>query len=192
MIPAPVMRPSPHAIERFQDLVRKVRLPQSEGLVWRELLTVDERRLAEKSKSMGPDIISIWSGVKGVTSERALVDLAKLLGYLHPDEGQFLMRTCGQTDGEPRPRPRFHEGKVLLGDRVVRSVKLYRVKESKVEVLFNAFEGSDWSNVIPNPFPADSDDQYVYRAVNLANKNLAGIRLEVRRGGEEIAWSYSN
>ena len=80
----------------------------------------------------------------------------------------------------------------MLGDKTIRSVKLYKMKESTVEVVFAAFEDSDWAGSIPSPFSAKIDPQYVHRAVRLANKGLNGIRLEVRRGGDEIAWNYTN
>jgi hypothetical protein len=137
----------------------------------------------------------IWAAGRGQSRERAIVELARQCNLLYADEDERLLRELGESDahspvgsGETQVKPVLDtQGVLWLGSTRIRTVQLRRTP-TKVERLFRAFQASDWSSEIGNPFHG-RDVQYLYDAVALANQGLEGIRITVRRRGEVVAWS---
>jgi hypothetical protein len=194
-MPTTTQCPTTHPFdERLNELAVKVRIPRSVEFIWLELLTDEERQRVSASRRIGPDIIDIWSKIKGISEDKALIELARKCNFLRPDEDERLTAYAEPGsfagDGNDNPlKPVLDEhGRLHFGERVIRELQMRPGHPSKTERLIRAFQESGWRSQIPSPFSEEVDTQYVHRAVLQANKNLAAIRFCVSGGGRTVGW----
>lgn len=90
--------PSPRALEKLKSIENFIRPLASAELLW-ERLSLSDR------KQLGGDLpnalckygtVGMWTRVKGVTKERAVVDVAKLIGLLWHEDAKWLLREIGE------------------------------------------------------------------------------------------------
>jgi hypothetical protein len=192
--------------ERLSYLARQVRLPPIVHRVLTRQFTDAQRKSAKRmekqwakrmgpegAKQGGPDIIQIWAKLHDVDPVEAVIEIARTNNFLFPDEAQQLLRYFGNTnDHKPQAaapiKPDFgQDGRLRFGKQLIREVPLRLKARTKPELLLRAFQDSQWSAEIDNPFPK-KEIQYLYNAVRVLNKKLDVIRFEVRRGGTRVAW----
>jgi hypothetical protein len=199
MIAQPPCRPNEprqvptYILERFTELKSKVRYPELRARAWNRLLTEDERQRVLK-KDLGSDIVRIWSYAKNVSLDRAVIELARKLNFLFPDEDQELLayvepHALASVVSTQQDMPSFHDGKLWLGDRVICRPRRRRGDGSRKEILFKAFQNANWKKVIENPYH-NKDEDYLYKALQDANQGVDGLRFASLRRAAEIEWEF--
>jgi len=176
--------------ERFTDLAYKVRYPELRKRIWTQLLTEEECQRVLHS-NVQDDMVQIWSFVKNVSLERAVIDLARKLGFLFPDEDQQLLEYVEPQKQIPDPpagdaMPSYRDGKLWLGNECICTPCSRAGGKTRKEILFMAFEKAKWKKVIKNPFKK-KDRQSVYKALQDAN-SIGVLRFRAVRGASHISW----
>ncbi len=176
--------------ERFTDLAQKVRYRELRTRIWTRLLKEDERQRVMQSDVQG-SMVQIWSWAKNVSLDRAVIDLARKLGFLLLDEDQQLLEYIEpqeQVAAAPAvdTRPSYRNGELWLGENLICELRRRAGSKTKKEILFEAFEDAGWPEVIASPF-RKKDQAYVYKAVQDAN-DAVGLCFHSACSGTKIWW----
>jgi hypothetical protein len=116
--------PSPDAIMKYRRLEQYVYQSSNAVELWRRHLTRDERmRLGGESEDLElacstyKRTAGIWAALRGVTYERAVIDVAHVMGFLHEPTYQWLLREFGETlDGDELSERAIASGDLVLID----------------------------------------------------------------------------
>ncbi len=131
---------SPKALEELQNAYLRVEPPVCARRLWERVLTPAERErlggdLAQAFSKFGT--VGMWKKLRGVSGERALIDVAKRLNFLDENTEQWLLREIGDLSDDPEaaiaeavatgdlvlvdsPRTAYWEGKPIEIDWVAR------------------------------------------------------------------------
>lgn len=92
--------PSLNAIQEFQTAAARIRAPMAAQRLWERRLTPQDR------ERLGGDLqqayfrygtAGMWAELRGVTPQRAVVEVAKLLGFLCEEDYEWLLCEVGQV-----------------------------------------------------------------------------------------------
>jgi hypothetical protein len=91
--------PSHRALEVLRDNVIRIGAPISAERLWDRHLTAEDQRrlggdLATAYERLGT--AGMWAEVRGVSLQRAVVEVAKKLGFLRDDDSEWLLREIGE------------------------------------------------------------------------------------------------
>lgn len=189
---------SPLAIEELKTQTARVRLFASALLVWQRLLTPEERErlggdLAAAWRRFGA--IGMWTEVRGVSPEQAVLEMAVGIGHMSPANYDWLRRELGLPSAPAAPataRPAVPSwdsasGELRWGGQTIRNVRVMR-EPSNVQLLLDAFEAQGWPPRIDNPLP-DAEPHQLNQALQQLKKNLSGIAFRSQEGGKVVCWS---
>jgi hypothetical protein len=95
----------PRVLELLQTTFLRVEPPMAASRLWEQVLSVaDRRRLGldfQSTYRRCGDTVGMWMELRGVTAERALVDVGQKLGFLSAEQRQWLLRELGEVDDDP-------------------------------------------------------------------------------------------
>ena len=96
---------SPRALELLQASYWRTRPPVSAQKLWDEVLTpADRTRLGGdfcEAFRTYDGTVGMWKTLRGVSGERALIDVAKKLNFLTEESRQWLLREVGELSDDP-------------------------------------------------------------------------------------------
>src|SRR5688572_15461078 len=107
-------RPSDRALEELQAIAVRIKGTFAARYLWERVLTNPERKrlgddLGRQYYALGP--VEIWKRLRGVSSGRAMVDVAKQLGCIDQPRYRWLLEEIGEPlEGEEALRIAINGG----------------------------------------------------------------------------------
>jgi hypothetical protein len=172
----------------------RVQVPVSAERLWKRVLNQQERQrlgdnLAQAYARLGT--VGIWIELRGVSPARAVVDLARVLGFLDETNYRWLLRGLGEDGDRPtapdRPTWNPQQGDLRWKKQVLRRVRVMAAP-SNVQIILDAFQATHWAQQICNPLP--HGQQQLHQALRSLNRGLKKIRFHAREGGQAIRWDF--
>jgi hypothetical protein len=169
--------------------------------VWKELLSVNERRklgnnLDTQYWKLG-GALGIWMKLRSMPAGLAIIDLADRLYSLVPDEKRRLLAALGVKEKDVRPRvepliPRWNRkrGELSWDGRSIRRVRIFE-EPSHIQLLLDAFERQSWPDQIADPLFGGKKQQQLHQVVFSLNRAINVIRFHVHEGGKAVSWSVA-
>ncbi|MFH1268863.1 MAG: hypothetical protein ABIK89_24315 [Planctomycetota bacterium] len=144
----------------------------------------------------------MWMELRGVSLERAVIEVARELGFLDEPTANWLLREIGEDTPPPRgaahPVWNRETGRLCWGKKVIRRVRIMK-HPSSVQRILDAFQAAGWPSRIADPLsmgeknasPISSKKRAnaVRQVVRYLNKGLELIRFHVQEGGGAITWT---
>jgi hypothetical protein len=179
----------------LNDLCYKLGLPQLRDRL-SLILTAQEKRAAgwekldHKTHPIGVANAVLLAVVqhRGISAERALIDLAHDLDLLNSGRYKGLRRAIGEPmDDRIDDVPIWNRaaGELSLAGVVIRKVS---PQAKNVQLILDAFEEDRWAPHIDSPIPGGANSRRLGEAVCSANKGLSAIRLFCDGRGAGIQW----
>ena len=187
---------NPVAIEEYCRMYDLVQNHTSLRRYWQQILSPEERQrlgddlVTANSRYFGP--AGMWARLHGGTGERAVLVLARQLGFADDAKRDWLLRELGEEvpqGMEPKDKPRWdpERRELRLNGRLARRVLHPKAARNVVAVL-DAFEQIDWPPRIDSPLGQKSDGECVNKTVNSLNTGLQLIRFSADGTGKGFAW----
>jgi hypothetical protein len=178
--------------ERFDEAAGRIRPFASASLMWHLLLNREQREevggnLKKAFRRFGT--AGIWMQVNNVSEGRAIVEIARGIGFLEEPIAQRLLIEMGEADAvAPNRRPEWNRdrGELSFRGEVVRTVRV-GVATNVVQILAR-FHFNGWPDRIDNPWPSSDDPKTARNAVGSLNRGLAEIRFRMDGSGNGIVW----
>ena len=177
-LPEPPLKISPRAREVLETQYYRIESPMAGQRMWDELLSPDERR------RLGGDFVEayahyrtirMWVKVRGVCADRALAELAHLLGFIDVHRRDWLLRELGESVPCPEHelQPEWDRERLVLklGTDVIRTVRGLRQAANIVAIL-DAFEEHGWPPRIDYPFGGKRDSLLLHKSIRSLNTGL--------------------
>lgn len=179
--------------EALANAAGKIRLPMTVRRIWQRLLTQEERDRVEGDPMIGPDIIDIWAGLRGMSMELAVVDLARRAQILPQIDCDWLATAVGGTDRDhcPRDLPEWDRSvrELRLGGTVVKRIRSISVARNVVAIL-DALQESGWPRQMDDPLPEGRNQRRLHETVKSLNSNLQRLRFRADGTGAGFTWDY--
>lgn len=181
--------------EKWKSLRASVRVGPSVDRIWNGLLTEEERTLVEKDDSIGPDIVDIWAKLRGISANRAIVDLGMELNLISDFDRRQLLKKLGEEvkpSGPALPAWDRSAGTLRLGNAVVKRVRRLKVA-TNASLILNAFQEMGWPPHLDDPLPPNkklrqSPEKRLQDAIKSLNEGLKLIRFRGDGTGKGIVW----
>jgi hypothetical protein len=125
---------------------------------------------------------------RGISAERALIDLAHDLDLLNSGRYKGLRRAIGEPMDEridDVPIWNAADGELSLAGVVIKEIS---PRAKNVRLILDAFEEDRWANHIDSPLPGGANSRRLREAVYSANERLSGIKLFCDGRGAGIGW----
>lgn len=176
--------------EMLVDYAAKVRARAYD--IFTAVFSEEEQKQIEADKSVGPDIIDIYVAKRHVYPLHAVVDLARLAGFMgaSPDDLRLLSEIgVGQETVTPDSKPKWckETRQLLYRGQVVRTIKRPLQAKNIVAVL-DMFEAENWPPRINDPLLGGRCQLRLHATVNSLNNGLSMIRFHADGSGEGFAW----
>ena len=189
---------SPATKAALDLLERKLNLRGTYQRIFDRLLDDGERRRVERSKTIGPSIVDIWSKIKRVPRAQAIVELAWKVEAATLAECNGLAQYLGMKPIQSQRRvsptetvkPVYRDGVLVYCGVEIRSVKQSQ-PTSRVQMILQEFQNRDWPRTIDVPWKNAADDESIRNAVYVLNRGMkrpAAIKFTVRMKCK-IGWS---
>jgi hypothetical protein len=186
---------SPAVADELQTQRLRIMPIASAERLWERVLTAEDRQ------RLGGDLAlcytrlrgtaGIWMELRGVSYERAIIEVARGLGFLRDRNAEWLLREIREEPAPPTDPscPIWDPGKgeLRLGGGVIRKVRVM-AQPTNVQRILNAFQAAGWPSRIDDPLSGRLDQQRLHQAVISLNKGLAAIRFHVQEGGQAVTW----
>lgn len=174
----------------------RLQSPAMAERLWQRHLTEEQRQKLGgdlQSAWQQGGVIGMWRRLYDVDENRALVEVARLIGGLGTADYEWACRELGMSSNNASAacmtRPSWNrdalelsfEGEVVRRiERPDRAVNLIR--------LLNAFEEDGWPSRIDDPLPFTTDTQRIHKMVNSLNRGLTRISFHADGTCEGIRW----
>jgi len=187
-------RPVPKDLaEKFYEAFLRIKAGAVAIRMWERLFTEEDRErlggdLDECFSRLGT--ASMWAQAKGVSMERAVIDVARGLELMSDQTANWLMRELrledpGTTAQADRPFWDAAQGKLKFGRRVIRSIRVMK-NPSNIQRILDAFHRAGWPTRIENPLSLGQ--QQLHEAIRSLNRGLKRICFRSQEGGQAIIW----
>lgn len=181
-----------HVRTKLDELEKKLQSNVVAMMVWENHFTPAER------KQLGDDpylawkrngrTSGMWAAVRGVSKDRALIDIAHALDWLDTKTCKALLTALGEgANAAGTPRWLARTGELWFEGRVVRRIR-NQAKASTIVRILDAFELCGWPPTIDDPVTAGGDSTKRRRAVESLNDGLERIRFACAGDGESFRW----
>lgn len=183
---------SPALKKKLNELAVRIQGPIVATTVWVSLFTDTERQTLggdeyEAWKDHG-GTAGMWSAVRGVSINRAIIDIAYELDWLDTPTRTSLLKALNE-DAPPAIVPRWVKatGELWFGNAVIR--RIGRPQQAKnIVLILDSFESDGWPRRIDDPITAGGDSSTRRRAIESLNKGLKAIRFSCAGDGEGFCW----
>ena len=185
---------SSDVICELEEARQRIRPAVMADRIWRRLLSdVDRQQLGGNLEQAWRrhGSVGMWMAVRGVSVERAIVDVACGLEVMSEHTAGWLLRELGEKENShsiERPHWDVESGELRLGGRIIRRVKIRRVP-SNIQQVLDSFQEAGWPTRIENPV---GDDQHqLHLTLQSLNRRLDLIRFHSHEGGRAISWGHT-
>jgi hypothetical protein len=177
---------------QLDALEARVKGPEVAVVIWEQHFTVADRKalgddpyLAWKHHGRTP---GMWAAARGVSKERAIVDIGYALDWLDTKTCQAMLAALGE-DANAAGTPRWIKGtgELWFDGQVVRTIRNQKKAWTIVRIL-EAFEESGWPRTIDDPVTAGGDSAQRRRAVESLNDGLTRMRFTCAGDGQSFGW----
>jgi hypothetical protein len=186
----------------LEEAESRLRVLPSYELAWELVLTPTERQKlggdVYKCLQQRPNLIAMYSNIRGVSQYRAIIELAdqlKLLGY----DRDLLLRAIGESAGESdaranlsaEPTPYWDKSSHTLkfAGEVIREVKRPNTATNIIPIL-DAFQELGWPPRIDDPLPDGADPVRLAEAVKSLNQGLQRVKFRKDGTGKGVVWGF--
>ena len=179
----------PQVVEALQTAYLRVKPAMTARRLWDRVLTADDRR------QLGGDIedcysrlgtVGMWMEARQVSSQRAVVEVARELGFLDETTSRWLLREIGDEPPEPgRPFWDPSTAELRLGNELIRCVRVMKQK-SNIQRILDAFQARRWPPRIDNPLAGGQEQ--LHQTLRSLNRGTTGIRFRAQEGGNAVTW----
>jgi len=191
-------RPVPKDVaEKFYEAFLRIKAGAVAIRMWERLFTEEDRKrlggdLEECFSRLGT--ARMWAQAKGVSMERAVIDVARGVELMSDQTANWLMRELkleeidagGNAAGTSEvPEWDAIRGELRFGGHVIRRIRLMN-QPSNIQRILDAFEDSHWSVRIDSPL--HRGQQQLHEALRFLNQGLKAIRFRSQEGGKAIVW----
>jgi hypothetical protein len=173
----------------------RIKAAVSAERLWTRLLTEEDRNrlggnLEECYSKRGT--AGMWMELRGVSAERAVIEVARELSFLDEPTAKWLLREIGEEMPSPlvteHPLWQRESGKLRWGGHVIRRVRVMG-NRSGIQQILDAFQAAGWPSRIEDPIARGQHAEQVRQIVLSLNKGLELIRFHVQEAGKAITWS---
>jgi hypothetical protein len=182
---------SAEARELLKDTFLRVNTSASARRIWSNVLTPQQRRrvgsLARAYRALG-GTVGMWVKLHGGSESSAIIDLGRLLNFLDDTSEKWLRREIGENrtaHDDKRPEWNPDRGKLLLGNKGIRSVRIMK-QPSNIQLILDAFQADGWPERIMNPIASDK----LSETIRTLNSGLKRIKFHSQEGGAAITWDF--
>jgi hypothetical protein len=148
-------RPNPWTLDQeLRELASAIRVPFIVDRIWNTLFTEEERLVIAANDTIGPDIIDIWSNVRGVSVQGAVVELAREVNLHSEADARRFLRALGKaaTPADVKPSWDNSTGVLRLGECTIKRVRR-RKAATNISRILDAFQEECWPPQILDPLP---------------------------------------
>lgn len=186
--------PSPEAMAELQTQAGRVQGAMAARRLWQVVLSEGERErlgntLEECYERLG-GTLGMWMKLQDVSKERAVIDLARALGFLDEPTCSWLLREMSEYTDAPasadRPSWDPSSRELRWQGRVIRRCQVRQPPTSIQEVL-DAFQHAGWKKRIANPLRLGSEQ--LHQTLRSLNHGLKKISFHAQGGATKITWS---
>jgi hypothetical protein len=178
--------------QELREQGQRVNLLASAERLWHDVLTAEDReKLGNNFVECYGRLrtIGMWMTLRGVSRDRAIVDLAYLIGHIDETRHGRLLREIGEQPQvlhtADRPTWNASTGELCYQGQLLRRVRILS-SPTNIQLILNAFEQSKWCSSVDNPLSTDA--QQLHQALRSLNKGLEKIRFHAQRGAQAITW----
>ena len=163
-------------------------------LMWNDLFTDADRQrhdgdLDKCWRRIGT--IRMWMQARGVSTERAVIEVANGLDLMSDKRANRLLRELGEEEQASLPEDRpfwdSSRGELRLTEVIIRRVRLLK-NPSNIQLILDDFQDAGWPTRIPNPL--DKDQHLLHLTVQSLNQGLKAIRFHGQEGGRAVTWTH--
>jgi hypothetical protein len=178
--------------KKFDELAVKIRGPIVATAVWNRHFTDAERQTlggdAYQAWKHHGGIAAMWSAVRGVSINRAIIEIAYEADWLDTPTRTSLLKALNEDDPQAiAPRWLKATGELWFGDAVIRWIRRPQQAKNIVRIL-DSFELDGWPPRIDDPITGGGDSSARRRAIESLNKGLKAIRFSCAGDGEAFCW----
>ena len=188
---------SEDAVDEFQRLRLSVGVLAAAQRIWDRILTAAQRKalggFKKAFRATGP--IGVWMKLRGISAERATVDLAFRLDLTNRQTANWLLRQFREPelDAEPgnnrrHPSWNLETRKLTFCGKAARQVPRPN-QASNIVCVLHEFEAQGWPPRIDDPLPGIRDTERLHHTVQVLNTGLELIRFHADGTGDGIAWT---
>jgi hypothetical protein len=184
----------PHVLEILQTQYHRVQPPPAARRIWQRHLSAQEREKLggdfEKAYVQG-GTVGMWKRLRGVSGERALVEVSYLLGFMSEPDQQYLLRELGESPVEAstgKPVWDRDKGELLFNGQVIRRVNVRQAK-NLVPVL-DTFQESGWRPHIDDPLSGGKNQKRLHKTIATLNDGLSQISFHADGASEGLTWRH--
>jgi hypothetical protein len=163
---------------------------RQEVLLPQEIQFIDEVRLAENALpiDVATAILRAVVHVRGLSAERALIDLSRSVDSLGVGRFENLRRAIGEpVDHDHRVVPVWDAaaGELHFAGKVVREVS---ARATNVRLILAAFQEDSWPIRIDSPLPDGKNSEKLREAVRTLKSGLTKLDFICDGKGEGVQW----
>ena len=188
---------SPWVADELATQALRIKPRVSAEHLWTRVLTEEDRlRLGGDFENCYPRLgtAGMWMELRGVSEERAVIEVARKLRFLDEESANQLLREIGEeAPAPPVPEhPVWHpeKGELCWGDQVIRRVRIM-ARPSSIQTILDAFQAAEWPPRIADPITQGRKAHEVRQIVFYLNEGLELIRFHVQESGRAITWTRS-
>jgi hypothetical protein len=159
--------------------------------MWRRLFTEEDRqRLGNDLEESYSQLrtVGMWQQARGVSGERAIIEVARGVNSMSPETADWLLRELGEVDHAPMPdRPVWdmRTGELRFAGNVIRRLRVMR-QPSNIQRILDAFQSAGWPVAVSNPL--GNDQHQLSLTLYHLNRRLEAIRFHSVEGGRSVRW----
>ena len=173
----------------FGQLIARVKPFMSARRLWERVLSEDDKLqlgwdLHASYERLGT--VRMWMETHHVSFTRAVVEVAREIGFLDEPTYRWLSRKIG--DEPPQPGKPFWDistGELRLGKKVIRRLRVMH-NPSNIQQILDEFQLLLWPSRIDNPL--DSDPEKLHQTLRSLNQGLKKIRFHAQESANAVTW----
>jgi hypothetical protein len=180
------------AVDRMQDLHARLSSQQIARQIRDRLLTDEERASVGDDALTLADIPQTWGRLRGMSLERAVLDLALRMNLVTAGDHQHLNEALGLVETTARgtgPVPEWDDAAAVLRfqGRIIRRLPRPNHSPNMLAIL-RAFQEEGWTSRIDDPLPNGRKPWRLRETVRSLNDGLEIILFRADGTGEGVRW----
>lgn len=183
---------NPKVAQELQTQSLRIKPPVAATRLWERVLTERERQqLGGSLDACYPRLgtAGMWMRIRGVSLERAVIEVARELGFLDQPTATWLLREVGEelprSPSASLPAWDRKSGTLRLGKRIIRRVRVMK-QPSNIQQILDAFQAAGWPTRVANPLSLGQ--QQLHESLRSLHRGLKKLRFRSQEGGQAITW----
>ena len=178
--------------QELQTQSLRIKPPVAATRLWERVLTEQDRQqLGGSLEQCYPRLgtAGMWMQIRRVSLERAVIEVARELGFLDQPTANWLLREVGEelprSPSASLPAWDRKSGILRLGKHTIRRIRVMK-DPSNIQQILDAFQAAGWPARIPNPLSLGQ--QQLHESLRSLHWGLKKLRFRSQEGGRAITW----